>query len=237
MTKFWKWAPANEATQQPRTLLLEGYIAQESWFDDDVTPAAFKADLDAGSGDITVRINSPGGDCFAAAQIHNMLKEYSGKVTVFVDALAASAASVIAMAGDEVIMSPLGMLMIHNPSTIAWGDEGDMDAAKGLLREVKESIINAYEGKTKLGRAKLAHLMDAETWMSAGKAVEMGFADSIAYQQQGAEPVDGFMFDQVSVTNSLAARVHNRQMRADPVKAPDGVPANQLYRRLDLIKE
>lgn len=124
-------------------------------------------------------INSPGGDCVAAAQIYNMLTAYNGKVTVKIDGIAASAASVIAMAGDTVLVSPVSMLMIHNPATIAWGDHADMQKAIDMLSEVKESIINAYVLKTGLSRARLSHLMDAETWMDANKAVELGFADGI----------------------------------------------------------
>lgn len=127
-----------------RILFMNGVIAEESWFDDDVTPALFKDELNAGTGDITLWINSPGGDCVAAAQIFNMLSEYPGKVTVKIDGLAASAASVIAMAGTEVWMSPVSMMMIHNPATVAWGDHSEMKKAMELLDAVKESIINAY---------------------------------------------------------------------------------------------
>ncbi len=162
-----------------RILELNGTIAEESWFDDDVTPQLFKDELNAGNGDITVWINSPGGDCVAAAQIYNMLTNYKGKVTVKIDGIAASAASVIAMAGDTVLVSPVSMLMIHNPATIAWGDHAQMQKAIDMLSEVKESIINAYVLKTGLSRPKLSHLMDAETWMDANKAVELGFADEI----------------------------------------------------------
>lgn len=109
-----------------RTLFLNGTIAEDSWFDDDVTPQMFKEELMDGSGDITVWINSPGGDCVAAAQIYNMLREYDGNVTVKIDGIAASAASVIAMAGDKVLMSPVSMMMIHNPMTIAFGDSGEI---------------------------------------------------------------------------------------------------------------
>ncbi len=115
----------------------------------------------------------------AAAQIYNMLTAYNGKVTVKIDGIAASAASVIAMAGDTVLVSPVSMLMIHNPATIAWGDHAEMQKAIDMLSEVKESIINAYVLKTGLSRARLSHLMDAETWMDANKAVELGFADDI----------------------------------------------------------
>ena len=162
-----------------RILELNGTIAEESWFDDDVTPQLFKDELNSGTGDITVWINSPGGDCVAAAQIYNMLTNYKGKVTVKIDGIAASAASVIAMAGDTVLVSPVSMLMIHNPATIAWGDHAQMQKAIDMLSEVKESIINAYVLRTGLSRPKLSHLMDAETWMDANKAVELGFADEI----------------------------------------------------------
>ncbi len=173
---------------------LSGTIAEESWFDDDVTPQLFKDELNSGTGDITVWINSPGGDCVAAAQIYNMLTNYKGKVTVKIDGIAASAASVIAMAGDTVLVSPVSMLMIHNPATIAWGDHAEMQKAIDMLAEVKESIINAYVLKTGLSRPKLSHLMDAETWMDANKAVELGFADEImtrAKAEPEKEPEEG----------------------------------------------
>lgn len=179
--KFWEWRnqAGTETAPAERTLFLNGTIAEDSWFDDDVTPQLFKDELNAGSGDITVWINSPGGDCVAAAQIYNMLTAYNGKVTVKIDGIAASAASVIAMAGDTILVSPVSMLMIHNPATIAWGDHAEMQKAIDMLSEVKESIINAYVLKTGLSRARLSHLMDAETWMDANKAVELGFADDI----------------------------------------------------------
>ena len=191
MKKFWKWKnqtvtnQETKETAQERTLFLNGTIAEESWFDDDLTPQMFKDELNAGTGDITVWINSPGGDCVAAAQIYNMLMDYKGNVTVKIDGIAASAASVIAMAGTKVLVSPVSMLMIHNPATVAFGDSAEMQKAIAMLNEVKESIINAYEIKTGLSRAKLSHLMDAETWMDANKAVELGFADGILKRESG----------------------------------------------------
>ena len=156
---------------QERILFLNGTIAEESWFDDEVTPTLFKDELNSGDGDITVWINSPGGDCVAAAQIYNMLMNYKGNVTVKIDGIAASAASVIAMAGNKVLVSPVSMMMIHNPATIAVGDTAEMQKAIAMLDEVKESIINAYEIKTGLSRAKLSHPMDAETWMDDNSAI------------------------------------------------------------------
>ena len=184
MNKFWKWLRNKAPTEgvpdeEERTLILNGTIAEESWFDDDVTPALFKSELESGGGNVTVWINSPGGDCFAAAQIYNMLTSYKGHVTVKIDGLAASAASVIAMAGDSVLVSPVSMIMIHNPATMAIGDRGDMQKAIEMLDSVKDSIINAYVAKTGLSRNKLSKLMDDETWMDANKAVELRFADDI----------------------------------------------------------
>ena len=180
MKKFWNWT--NNGETQTRTLHLNGTIAEDSWFDDDVTPKIFQDELNAGEGDVTVWINSPGGDCVAAAQIYNMLKEYNGNVTIKIDGIAASAASVIAMAGSTVLMSPVSMLMIHNPATFAFGDAGEMQKAIEMLDEVKESIINAYQLRTGMSRAKISHLMDSETWMNAYKAVELGFADDILFR-------------------------------------------------------
>ena len=216
MKKFWNWKEIKTVDQETgqeaeeRILFLNGTIAEESWFDDDVTPALFKDELNAGTGDITLWINSPGGDCVAAAQIYNMLSEYPGRVTVKIDGIAASAASVIAMAGNDVQMSPVSMMMIHNPATIAWGDHTEMKKALELLDAVKESIINAYVLKTGQSRAKLSHLMDAETWMDANKAVELGFADGILYENEtsiGSEVTDSVIFSRRAVNNALANKL------------------------------
>ena len=210
-------------------LFLNGTIAEESWFDDDVTPALFKEELLGGSGDITVWINSPGGDCVAAAQIYNMLMEYKGNVTVKIDGIAASAASVIAMAGAKVLMSPVSTMMIHNPATIAFGDKAEMKRAIEMLDAVKESIMNAYEIKTGMNRGKLSHLMDAETWMDAHKAVEMGFADGILQRQDTVEfedlesPTVAMLYSRAAVTNSLmdkiAAKCHIKPPDAEDLGA------------------
>ena len=178
MKKFWDYI-RNDAGE--RVLRLEGPIDEDSFWGDEVTPAAFRDELDAEEGDVTVWINSPGGNVLAAAEIYTMLKDHKGKITVKIDAIAASAASVIAMAGDTVLMSPVSMLMIHDPMTIAMGNASDMEKAISTLNEVKESIINAYVAKTGMSRNKVAKLMSDETWMNAKKAVELGFADAILF--------------------------------------------------------
>jgi ATP-dependent Clp protease protease subunit len=214
MPKFWNWV--RDSDSEHRTLYLQGVISDETWWGDEVTPQMFKAELDAGAGDITVWINSPGGDVFAAAQIYNMLMEYKGNVTVKIDGIAASAASVIAMAGTEVLMSPVSMMMIHNPATIAWGDSEEMLKAKAMLDEVKESIINAYELKTGLPRLKLSQLMDAETWMNANTAKEMGFADCILYEDGKPKDMGGFaenlIFSRQAVTNSFVEKIKGKTL-------------------------
>ena len=183
--KFWNWVKDEEGE---RTLFLNGEISDETWYGDEVTPKLFKDELLSSTGNVTVWINSPGGDVFAAAQIYNMLMDYPGNVTVKIDGLAASAASVIAMAGSKTYMSPVAMMMIHNPATVAMGDASDMQKAIEMLNEVKESIINAYEKKSSLSRAKISHLMDAETWFNAKKAVELGFVDEILFDEGKEKP-------------------------------------------------
>ena len=166
--RFWNWV-RNEETGASE-MYLYGAIAESTWFENDITPAMFRSELQKHSGDVTVFINSPGGDVFAASQIYTMLRNHPGKVTVKIDGIAASAASVVAMAGEETLISPTGMLMCHNPMTCAMGNKADMEKAIALLDEVKESIINAYAEKSHLSRNKIARLMDEETWMNAEKA-------------------------------------------------------------------
>ena len=180
--KFWNWKNQTDGDgAHERVLEFYGTIAEESWFDDDITPQMFREELFAGNGPVTIWLNSPGGDCIAASQIYSMLMDYTGNVTVKIDGMAASAASVIAMAGTKVLMAPTAMMMIHNPATMAMGETRDMQKAIAMLNEVKESILNAYEFKTGLTRARLSHMMDDETWFNAKKAVELGFADKILF--------------------------------------------------------
>ena len=228
----------NEEEVTERILFLNGTIAEESWFDDDVTPQLFKEELNKGNGNIIVWINSPGGDCIAAAQIYNMLIDYKGDVTVKIDGIAASAASVIAMAGTKVLMSPVSMLMIHNPMTIAFGNKGEIEKAIAMLDEVKESIINAYEIKTGLSRAKLSHLMDSETWMDANKAVELGFADDILKRSEANDmeiPQVSMMYQEAQVVNSLMDKLATK-CKIENKETNTGVKADSLMERLFLMK-
>jgi ATP-dependent Clp protease protease subunit len=235
--KFWNWttAPVNQETpdQAERILTIGGTIAEESWFDDDVTPQLFKEELNAGEGDIVVWINSPGGDCVAAAQIYNMLMDYKGNVTVKIDGIAASAASVIAMAGTKVLMSPVSMMMIHNPATIAMGDHTEMEKAIAMLDEVKNSIINAYQAKTGLSKQKLSQLMEDETWMNAKRAVELHFADSII-ERDGEAVTNSVQFARKPFVQQVTNRVNEHYHIETPTPT---VNAADLYERLKNIKE
>lgn len=232
MRKFWNFTDEGGV----RTLRIEGQIADETWFGDEVTPQQFKNDLISGTGDITLWINSPGGDVFAAAQIYNILMDYQGDVHVIIDGLAASAASVIAMAGTTVSMSPVAMMMIHNPWTFAQGEAKDMAKVIEMLGEIKESIINAYELRTGLSRTKISHLMDSESWFNAKKAVELGFADKVLFEKEETPEQDdqnSYTFSRVTAAHDLVVKL---QASLQPPKPQKSIPINQLEKRLNLLK-
>ena len=212
--KFWNWI-RNEDESVPdmeRTLFLNGMISDETWYGDEVTPQLFKDELNAGNGNITVWINSPGGDVFAAAQIYNMLRDYKGSVTVKIDGIAASAASVIAMAGDKVCVSPVAMMMIHNPATMAmelgFADkilfDSDEDEKKKKPEEPEEKPEEGSDGekgdgeddKDKNGKKKLP------------------------FQQ------DSMMFSTKAMNESFLSKVSDRDAM---------IPVNQLEKRLSLL--
>ena len=243
--QFWNWVRNEDGT---RILTIDGVIAEESWFDDDVTPKLFREQLNAGQGDVVIYVNSPGGDCVAASQIYTMLMEYKGRVTVKIDGIAASAASVIAMAGTEVLMAPTSLMFVHNPLTVAIGDTEEMQKAIAMLDEVKESIISSYELKTGMSRLKISNLMDAETWMNAIKAIELGFADGILTRETGVPDgmaINSYQFSRRAVTNSLLNKLGHMQAAKQsaaekpPIETPaePKYPAEPLLQRLNLLKK
>ena len=208
MNKFWNWI--RDETGE-RVLRLEGPIDNENFWGDEITPQMFRDELNAEEGDVTVWINSPGGNVFAAAEIYTMLREYKGMVTVKIASIAASAASVIAMAGDFVLMSPTGMLMIHDPATIAMGNAKDMEKAIDTLNEVKESIINAYAAKTGMRRSKISELMSNETWMNAKKALDYGFCDEILFEgKQDADEEEDTAIVSMAPPQAYSSRMMNQ---------------------------
>lgn len=255
MEKFWNWIK-NEDTGETE-LYFEGPISNETWWGDEITPAMFRDELAKVSGNLTVWINSPGGDCISASQIYTMLRNHKNKVTVKIDGIAASAASVVAMAGDETLISPTGYLMIHNPMTLASGNKSDMEKAIALLEEIKEGIINAYVRKTGLSRNKISKLMDDETWLNAEKALQLGFVDGILFDEkknpavpeedepdkksddndsdEDKENPDKPQKNAVSMLYSHAKTTASLMQKISAI-TPQGVPINQLEKRLALLK-
>ena len=245
MDKFWNFIK-NEETSETE-LCFEGPISSSTWYGDELTPALFKDELNKHPGNLTVWISSPGGDVFAASQIYTMLKNHKGRITVKIDSLAASAASVVAMAGDETLIAPTALMMIHDPSTCAMGNKADMEKAIILLDEVKESIINAYETKSHLSRNKIAKLMSDETWLNAKKAHEMGFVDGILFadnkksvpekenelNEEEPEKEDSLTAMTYSKSKNLSAFLSKVSASAESVT---GTPIDQLEKRLALLK-
>ncbi|MCM1008458.1 MAG: Clp protease ClpP [Ruminococcus flavefaciens] len=260
MTKFWNFVK-NEETSETE-LYFEGPISNETWWGDELTPKIFKDELAKHPGDLTIWLCSPGGDVFAASQIYTMLRNHKSKVTVKIDGIAASAASVVAMAGDETLISPTGYLMIHNPMTLASGNKSDMEKAIALLEEIKEGIINAYVRKTGLSRNKISKLMDDETWLNAEKALQLGFVDGILFDEKKKpitpeenepdedEPDEKSKEDdsdedeenldkpQKNTTSMLYSPTKTTASLMQKISAmtPKGVPINQLEKRLALLK-
>ena len=230
MNKFWNWIKNSDDT---RILRLEGPIDEESFWGDEITPQMFRDELESGEGDVTVWINSLGGNVFAAAEIYTMLKDYKGSITVKIDAIAASAASVVAMAGDETLISPTGMLMIHDPMTLAYGNKADMEQTITMLEEVKESILNAYVQKSHQSRETLSQLMSEETWMNAEKALELGLVDGILFADS---PAPSTQTEPQPVQYS-AKHTQNTLLHKLSAVAPIGIPIDQLEKRLALLKD
>lgn len=216
MNKFWNFIKnqATETQDESIELRICGDIMSDDdswiyeWFGIPVaSPNSFRNELSQYEGkDITVWIDSYGGDVFAAAGIYNALKEHEGTVTVKIDGKAMSAASVIAMAGDQILMSPVAIMMIHNPLSAVQGYASDMRKAADVLDTVKETIINAYVAKTGRSEAEISALMDDETWMSANQSVKEGFADGVLYSSEdntSNETVMNFAFNRMAIQNSV----------------------------------
>ena len=252
--KFWNWVKNEDAGEAE--LYFDGPISTESWYGDEITPGLFKAELEKHPGDLTVWINSCGGDVFAASQIYTMLRNHKGNVTVKIDGIAASAASIVAMAGDQTLISPTGYLMCHNPMTVAMGNKSELEHAITMLDEIKEGIINAYVRKSHLSRAKIAKLMDEETWMNAEKALQLGFVDGFLFDEKKppflpeeeeeesaeSEPLEETKLeddlDKEKTSNAVlfSVRASQLELLEKLTTHTHFVPINQLEKRLSLLK-
>jgi len=148
----------------------------EDMFGDGISAASIKSQLDSMEGDIKIRINSPGGDVFDGFAIYNLINSHEGKKTVYIDGLAASAASIVAMAGDEIVMADNALMMIHDPWTMSLGNSADMRDTADLLDKVKGSILTVYDKKSSMTPEEISDLMTKETWFTAKEAIDAGFA-------------------------------------------------------------
>lgn len=185
--KFWDFVPGT-ATKPPELLLYGTISSQQSWWEDRVTPAQFNRELAALGEDvpeIVVRINSPGGDVFAANAIYTRLKDHDAKITVKVDGWAASAATIIAMAGDTIKIPKNGVFMIHDPAMTVWDTfrAEDFEKMAQELKVIKQSIINAYSVKTGKTADEISGFMSDETWWTGDEAVENGFCDEVMFEE------------------------------------------------------
>lgn len=251
-----------------REISLNGYIDDEVWFGDEITPDSLHEALygpdNQFADDVHIRLNSYGGSCNAATRMFDDIRAYPGNVTITISGTAASAATVLAMAANRLEMTPGSLYMIHNPSTVAWGDERDLEEAKQLLRACKESILNIYSTRCKLIRDTVSAMMTATTWMDAHAALQHGFIDGIAETVPGISNSEG-----IRTVNRKDAEVkvkawlerhkpsqprkstdepHNQPETEDPKpadpafsmpaepEAPAGTPVDQLRKRLDLIR-
>lgn len=213
MGKFWK---IKNETDRDAELLLYGTISDSSWYDDEVTPRLFVEELQAlGGKPLTVRVNSPGGDVFAAHSIYNQLKTYRGHITMRIDGLAASAATIVTCAGDTVIMPSNALYMIHNPATYACGNAEDMRTAADVLDTVRQTIISVYQKRTgeHLTADELVKMMNDETWLTAEDALAYGFVDQIDEQSKVTNQVKGGLWIVNSVSCELGKFRHADKVR------------------------
>lgn len=167
-----------------RMINLNGYIDEEIWYGDEITPPmlhdALYGENEEFSDDVYIILNSYGGSCNAATRMHDDIRAYPGKVHLVISGTAASAATVLSMAADTLKMTTGSLYVIHDPSTVAWGNERDFNEAIMLLRACKESILNIYACRCPLERSTVSTMMTATTWMDAGSALANGFIDAVA---------------------------------------------------------
>lgn len=240
--KFWNFVKnaATETEPESVELRIEGDIVDDSdawmyeWFGEKAaSPNAFREELKNHSGlPITVWIDSYGGSVFAAAGIYNALMEHRGAVTVKIDGKAMSAATVIAMAGGKIMMSPSAIMMVHNPLTGAYGYSSDLRKIADVLDEVKESIMNAYQLKTGVSRKKLSDLMDGETYMNATKAVKEGFADGILFVDDG-KPVE-MSFNRSVIANNTTDAIKRIAAKYSPPPPDNSIALARLALQCEL---
>jgi len=234
--KFWSWK--NSVESNGNELVIEGDISsRESWWGDSATPEMLRDELKEHQGDLTVSLNSGGGDVFAGVAMYNALRGHDGKVTIRVDGLAASIASIIAMAGDKIVMSPGSMMMIHKPWTLAIGDANEMEKVGEVLNSIEKSMLPIYTARTGKSEEEIKELLNAETWMTADEAVEMGFADEVIEAKEKVSVsdaiknlVNGKVAYSMSATkdsiNSLVEKIKAEEVEGQDATNTTKVPAS-----------
>src|SRR5690606_7422034 len=221
-----RWDPAIRAAAEEddeRTISMFDVIGQDFWTGEGVTTKRIAAALrNMGAGPVTVNVNSPGGDMFEGLAIYNMLREHKGEVTVKVLGLAASAASVIAMAGDTIQIARAGFLMIHNAWVVAMGNRNDLREYADTLEPFDLAMADIYAARTGQDQKAITKMMDAETWIGGSSAVEDGFADELL-------PSDQIKQDGTKATASAVRRIESA-LRAS------GMPKSEAMRLISELK-
>ncbi len=178
-------------------IVLYGAIGASFW-EDSITAKQFSEEMkkiDSSVKEISVRINSPGGDVFDGISIYNRLKQHPAKKTVYIDGLAASIASIIALAGDEIVMGDGALYMIHLPWSVAMGNRNDFENTINRLMDVEEQMVGIYAKKTGMDRSEIRSMLEKETWLNSSEAVEMGFATTVS---EDSLPIAASIFDKAS---------------------------------------
>ena len=247
-----------------REIFLNGYIDEDVWFGDEITPGMLNDQLYCSGHDpkedIRIILNSYGGNCNAATQMHDAIHHYPGKVHLVISGTAASAATVVAMAADRLEMTPGSLFMIHDPMLATYGNESTMEAAIDTLRACKNSILNMYMTRAKGSRDELAEMMKNTTWMDANEAFANGFVDGI--MTNPTTGIENAAFIRTANLEEAQAKftewndrhrpiirsnadIQNRAEPQDEPEAelpapediePEGVPVELLLRQLDAIR-
>ena len=232
-----------------REIRLDGYIDEEVWFGDEFTPQMVRDALYGEKGDLQddvhITLNSYGGSVNAATKIHDEIQGYPGQVRMTISGTAASAATMVAMAADELNMTPGSMFMIHDPSMWAMGNVRDMEDAIRMLNAHKDAILNTYETRCKTSRETVAQMMADETWMDSKTALEYGFVDAVASKKEAQNSAGERVYDKKEAEKRVRAWYERKHAAMQPkardepkeqAQEPEKVSARERKIRLQMMK-
>lgn len=222
--------------EQTKTTEITIYgVIGDSWWEDSVSAKDIDNALkQAGSNDILINLNSPGGDAFDGISIYNRLKRHAGNIKIHVDGWACSAASIIAMAADELIMGTGSMMMVHEGSTIAWGKKGDFIKTADMLSKLDDSIVDIYMTKATKEREEVVNLVEEETWFTANEAIEMGFATKSQEITTAAAAADLVKIESSQIQEIINA-VTNNLKKLNNIQSNEPAPVPQTQARKGFI--